>query len=61
MQLQERMIQMRKSEAVEKWIEKWGAGLDWEAKAELRKAVEKAIEEVQNPMTAMRTRKEEKK
>jgi hypothetical protein len=52
---------MRKSEAVEKWIEKWGAGLDWEAKAELRKAVEKAIEEVQNPMTAMRTRKEEKK
>jgi hypothetical protein len=42
---------MRKSEAVEKWIEKWGAGLDWEAKAELRKAVEKAIEEAQNPIT----------
>jgi len=32
-----------KYKAIEKWIEEWGIMLDWEAKAELRKAVGEAV------------------
>lgn len=31
---------VEKQNLIEQWIEKWGVNLDWEAKAELRKAVE---------------------